>query len=389
MTETFWPAWYPGKLLSADDLLGLEDYLLARSNVTQRATGVESMGTDSVRPAVREGRLRLSVGDLRGITPRGQPVVLDGDAVLCDAGGERDARLFDISVCVNARGSSHGDGPRKLTPSVNAVAGEDEPFAGGFEELYLGRYSWDAEAGRVALVSRPAVTHLGALKGTEGWEQWTAPVRDRLSGLVARLEGGAKEATPRQSAALGLTYRVGFGWPHMPIDRLSFNLQAIRWLLVDTDPAVAGCDALLFPPESCDSEGLPMWLASHVDQARSDFPGHDLRPDRDVAVEFEPGNKVVYTFLQGLRPGRLELHMRRQGSGGDARARELWWKLDDEGGQPIDRRRHEEPQPSEGEALVYSVRFSQIPQAGYKLTVSGVSREAFDRTRLFFVQSQA
>ena len=398
MMETLWPAWHPGDILRAEDLLGLEDYLLTRSGIAQKIAGVESLDADSIRLAAEDGRLHFSVGGVRGVTPHGQPVVLtEGSGLRYKLGGADGARFFDLSVRVNVRGNAQGDRPRKLTLSVGPLGEEDAPYGGGPEELYLGRYSWDDAAGRVGLVARPAVTHLGAIGGTEGWEQWTAPIRDRLSGLIARLEGSGKEATHRQLSALALAYRVGFGWPHMPIGRLSFNLQAIKWLLVDTDPVVTGCDAVLPLPDSHNSEALPMWLASHVDQDSSTFPGHELRPDRDVKVSFEQaGQKVVYTFLQGLRQGRLELHLRPQEPGARPHARPLWWKLDDGGSRAddsdihtIDSRRDVQPQPSPDGTLIYSVRFSQAPQTGYRLTVSGLSREAFDRTRLFFIQSQA
>jgi hypothetical protein len=280
--------------------------------------------------------------------------------------------------------------PPKLSLLVIHGPARDEPFTGSDQELYLGRYEWDAGAQRVRLLIRPAVTHLRALKDTEGWEQWTAPVRDKLSGLISYLEESLEVSRPRRAASLLFAYQIGFGWPHLTVAGLSFSLQMLNWLLTDSAHLVPDCDMLRPLAANPSAEELPTHLATYIDREASDFPGQELRPDKEVLVEFKrAGSRVIYTFLQDLRQGRLELHLREQGAAVGNRSTQIRWSLTNGGANAIDRNRDEDPESPYAGLRIYPMYFSQIPQAGYQLTVSGISQEMFERTRLFFIQTKS
>lgn len=388
MSSRSWPAWHPENILRASDLLGLEDYLLARSSLAEGLEGVTNLGRDSVTGEDDGGSLVLSVVRLRGLTPKGQPVILDDDLSLrYMVGDAAEDWLLDVSVMVNLAADSSFEKPDKLSLWVTPAADPAEPFASSRQELYLGRYVWDAAAERLDILTRPTVTHLRALKETEGWEQWTAPLRDKLAGLICYLEDDETNTSERKAAALQLAYQIGFGWPHLPVPRLAYNLQLLRWLLVNSAPLVADSDTLEALPASPSGEDLPSLLAVYIQLDDIGLHGQELRPGKEVEVTFEPrGERVVYTLLQGLSHGRFELHLRENDSGDSDRPPVLRWLFTSDDGVPIVKTKDEDPEPGEG-GVLYFMHPPRIPQTGYQLIVSGISPETFARTRLFFVEA--
>src|SRR5262245_20857991 len=79
-----WPSWHPNEELKADQLLGLEDFLLARAVLAdEEAHGVDLFDWRSdLQIAWFEDGLQTSVKRLRGVTPAGEPVCVTTDEQL-------------------------------------------------------------------------------------------------------------------------------------------------------------------------------------------------------------------------------------------------------------------------------------------------------------------
>src|SRR5687767_9082691 len=102
-----WPNWQPGQELRADHLIGLEHYLLTRSAFIDAALpGLERFDQDaSISVSAAGSALEVSMGALRGLTPGGQPVVLEAEERLT-AGLTREddpSVGFDAAIEVNPR----------------------------------------------------------------------------------------------------------------------------------------------------------------------------------------------------------------------------------------------------------------------------------------------
>ncbi|MBK7674246.1 MAG: hypothetical protein IPJ27_05470 [Candidatus Accumulibacter sp.] len=151
-----WPSWHPRQELKADQLLGLEDYLLARAKlIDEEAYGVDHFnwraGLAIEKSEGEEGLYRVSVsGLLRGVTPAGDLVEVRGETQLSGLTPTLNLQRrddLDLWIEVNPRRVAEEDGPPKFVLHAEWQAAENRE--GGSESLtlqkgghwlYLGRY---------------------------------------------------------------------------------------------------------------------------------------------------------------------------------------------------------------------------------------------------------
>jgi hypothetical protein len=335
-----WPAWHPQHELGANDLLGLEQYLLARGNLAEEdACGVSMLSwPHSLQMTWAADHLAITAGRLKGVTPAGDPVVVEA-ALSTRLGGFDNQTVealrqaeIDIWVDVNARATtaddgveatSHGDAPlkpdgtperplpEKLQLSAAFATGKarirplrrKDPAEARPHSLYLGRYRC---ADQLELVDPPFVRCLGALEPrntSEAWKTWIEPFRERLDTLAAQVLGASGESLMAQELL-----RVGFEWPALPIPALARRLAFIKWL-DDRRGGLPAPDfaAALRPLDCSDLTGadLPRALADLLPVAVRTSP----RPAREPAQPSPtPSSDSVGRLIGALAAHRINYH---------------------------------------------------------------------------------
>jgi hypothetical protein len=131
---TRWPHWYPGKPLTAQDLLGLENYLLARTAVVDCGYGIVDFDFYSIGIKPGDGtHSGISVSSLKGITPGGLPVIVgEGDDSLeatTDLRIDAGARL-NLSITVDAGSAARAvpPGAERTRLSLQCRPATDSPL---------------------------------------------------------------------------------------------------------------------------------------------------------------------------------------------------------------------------------------------------------------------
>jgi hypothetical protein len=282
MIQTKWPSWHPETELTANHLCGLEDYLLSRTQILDEgAFGIERISDwrQSIQAEWTGTTVTISVGNLRGVTPGGQPVWLRDDEppLTQKIGDEQDPRIFtpgqatDVWIIVN----STAERSDKLTLDVVAAVSGAVPEWKALDSLYLGRYELPYPGGqKLQLVRHPIARRLCAFGPLvdPGWKEWVKPLRERLNSLLAEntAPGDRSAASSALSAEL---LRLSYEWPFLPIPTLARRLRMIGWLLAyeDNRGSVADIAAAVdpIPSEGLTGEDLPRVLAHLLPQGQN------------------------------------------------------------------------------------------------------------------------
>jgi len=307
-----WPAWHPLTEVKADHLLGLEDYLLARTALAdEHAHGVDLFNwASSVVFESASPLLTVRISRLRGATPVGEPIYLRSDEPLAatlelkpeprrpgqaTAPPAREA-ILDLWVEVNRRageaGASKDSLPAKFVLVVEQVmVGPHEPLmpaaVSNEHRLYLGRYRWDA-ANAAELIHRPLVRRLGALEPhDDAWREWVRPLHASIEALLAQALRSASSGSPASAVLVNALSRLAFEWPAMVIPRLARGLRYVAWLCArqsNSRASEVGASEDLrsldeFPLDKLSGEALPQELArllpdaAPVETLATDLPG--------------------------------------------------------------------------------------------------------------------
>ncbi|MFN7916977.1 MAG: hypothetical protein U0Q55_16660 [Vicinamibacterales bacterium] len=300
-----WPEWHPQKELRAQDLLGLEDFLLARcASADDGAFGVESLNLKtSFTTEPMNASCRLAVCRLKGVTPAGEPVWLRTEEMLdivvaLPVDPRRPAAdrvtILDLWVDVNPR--REGDGDKTDMPPKLRLRGVTREDAAApqppsldpdqVHSLYLGRYVLSSQGG-LDLALRPPVRHLGAIEPHNAkWTEWVQPLRTRLNDLLLQAEAAVDAGGATSSVLHAALSRLLFEWPALTIPRLARELRYVKWLeqrlsQPGSEAAADARSALKQPP-------------------LTDAPGHDLPvrlaallPERLSAPRVSGGTELV------------------------------------------------------------------------------------------------
>jgi hypothetical protein len=311
--------------LTAENFLGLEDYLLARSALLDDGgSGVEffDVSTGLLEPVRRANGVEVGVrGALRGITPGGHPVRLSPEEVLTAVlPGPAGATVwFEAAIEVNPPPAEPGPEAKLRLVLYPMAEAKTLPRAVVWNQLALGCYSWSG--GRPLLVRYPPVRRLDAVRPLDkDWQSWVKELADRLMTLVkgARKQAPSQDALP--AAMTAEAARLAFEWPALPVGKLAGRLRFLGWLRQGSEKwqpfgGVGASDGI--PPEVA-GHGLPGWLAQLYDQHlnRSPFDSGRLNvafswPEKEpdcLAIEF-PADE----FPNGAPAHPVELRLPPQG----------------------------------------------------------------------------
>jgi hypothetical protein len=323
MMKDVWPSWHPGRILRAEELRGLEDYLLWRSRFIEDVHGVDDFNIENLSLLTQDGVEKVSVkGALKGITPKGQPVVLTVQEKL-EANipaASAQTLMLDIYVRVNDADDATSKSefpPPKLTLRIDEISDNRFELAPDPDpdRLFLGRYSWiGPKISRVPqLIKRPPVTRLAAIEPLDrNWQQWTKPLRQGLQAVIRDVKGRDRQTLllVQMAAACEVT-ELAFSWPYLPLPQLAFRLLQLRWLRSrDNDEIpeeVTPFRPPVFSTTFCDN--LPEELANLIQSGGGVSPlTNRLRPGSDVNV-ITVGNQLIFEFKLNLDPDSLELHV--------------------------------------------------------------------------------
>ena len=229
----YWPNWRPESELRAIDLAGLEDYLLARSDLAEgNLHGLESFDySQHLRLERQPGAVVLRVIQVSGVTPSGQPVIVGADdECSTQFAGLVPEPVFDVFIRVSA--VTRDASATKLwllaesipDAAVPAVCPGDRP-----DELFLGRYAFDA-SGAPTIIHFPMVRRFSALQPEdERWLEWTRPIRASLDASAPTASSVAELDAPELVKLLEVT-RLQHTWTTLPITLLRRKLQLVAAL---------------------------------------------------------------------------------------------------------------------------------------------------------------
>ncbi len=310
-----WPNWQPGMELGAEHLVGLESFLLCRSEIAEGGCrGVEDfdLGSSILVRRVDAMTLEFEVSHLRGVTPGSQPVMLRGEDRLAKKVSlpEEGEGCFDLGIELNVPGS-----PEKMMLRVVARGAETDseaPLPDGL--LDLGGFRLDAD-GLLELVRRPPLRRLDALKPLDHrWREWVEPLRAAIESLAAKLEE-ERLTLPMIGLAVELN-RLSFQWPSLAIGELFRRLHLVNWLRLPPKDrghvAEALPDVRSFLEMGLPSDDLPLSLMGilevELESSVTTAGPQRLKLDSDLECQWKRHYWAV-KFLRKLSSGTLELEL--------------------------------------------------------------------------------
>ncbi len=334
MADHSWPRWLPGQELKASDLLGLEDYLLARSRILDEgAHGIESFDWENgMRVTEQNGARFLEIGKVSGVTPAGEPIVCEPSQLRALL---QNVPEHDIWISVSAgegtgeereahtdRGEKPSSTPSKMSLVLVAAPTRDvSPFEHP-HRLYLGRYAFPQSQGSdpcaKLIKAEPFVRRLGGLEPWDkDWQGWVKPLRVGIEnlGLEAFKKGLA------DTALGGELLRLQFEWPALPIPALLRRLRFIQWLAnspPDAFPASEHAKALIGDDvveqlKALTGRKLPEYLAALLPRPE-DLPQRVRQPPRGEAPPASAPpppsglTDALKLLLQALSVGGIDRH---------------------------------------------------------------------------------
>ncbi len=261
-----WPAWHPGLELRAAHLLGLEDYVLARTSLDAFSHGVEALDVrHDLHRIPAAGGLHLRLIAARGVTPSGRPVVVSRDTALETLLGESPSTTYVVDLWVEVNAIDARD--RKLTLRAASALAQGPAFdvLSHPDALYLGRFRLH-QHDAPELVARPYVRTLAAIRPQDAaWHEWVKPVPAVIRAIHAYADRRARTSAslvPLHVEASALMYR----WPTTPVHELATRLAYLHWLKRQAastsgylEPAF---HAQPFPPATATGDQIPRLLAS-------------------------------------------------------------------------------------------------------------------------------
>lgn len=213
--------------LKAKELYGWEDFLFARCRFLGTDAGLETMNAHNSVKVVGD---RLLVSDLSGLTAAGQPVRLTNK----DSGLEipiASHNIVDLFIALIDPETEADNRASRLSLVMEDVLNVDvksPEWDTHRHDLYLGR--WRVQ-GKLLMVKRPLVRRLDALRGFDGWEEWTAPLWKALRNLLNKEARFADKSSTMASVRCFFVADLGLRWWRLPISELVVRLQNIQRFL--------------------------------------------------------------------------------------------------------------------------------------------------------------
>jgi hypothetical protein len=235
-----WPAWHANNELKDEHLLGLEDYVLSRTHILdEQAFGIDYIEDweKSIQFAWEEKEGVISVGNVRGVTPGGQPVWLgqneqDRLPPRRMVGTTDHSLQGGVEIAIWIDVNSRGGNSDKLTIDSGFVQPGDFFESGTLGSLFLGHYRLPHPGGDTGLevIRRPLCRRLCAFGpvSSQGWKSWVADLQRKLEQLLTALSDSTFGG---YAAARSELLRLNYEWPVLPIPALARRLRMIAWLL--------------------------------------------------------------------------------------------------------------------------------------------------------------
>jgi len=320
-----------------DDLFGLEDYVLSTNMFAdiEPRRGLAYAVRGAIQCKLELGHLEICVGQLRGLTAAGQPVLsTDQNPLKTSIEIRKGSEVaFNLSISVNGPFETNNNGSQiaiqndgsKL--SLIALPSENKDHAENAGSLFLGEYVWKDQM--LVMKRRPVVMRLVALKTLDvEWKEWTQPLKKALIELFEDLNRNVANNSATHAAS-ALLHKLAFAWPYLSVPKLAFELQIlnwIRWL------SVSGSSFALFEhemvyealPELQYGDELPQILADmiHPDnipmadsfllrEGENEDYVRDAKPDVHLVQAAEDirkgSNDLVICFLKPKKCGVLAI----------------------------------------------------------------------------------
>lgn len=306
-TSETWPGWYPGKPLKAQDLLGLEDFLLARSRLSLDYTGVFSFDYRTGLTSSCEGDWLITVQNVSGFTEAGQPVEISHSGLQFRVPLDYDPSIdLDLSVVVNPKPLREVKLALLATKAEGSIA---ESLSD--DTLDLGRYRWLSHD-RPLLVRRPWVVTLLSIRPFDNeLRSWLLPWKNELKILMSELEVNlaSTEHAAYRRAALVRAAELSVSWPYLPIPQLVTEVQILRELRSapresNEEETIQGIIVRL---KKEGGDALPQALSSLLRSETSFLPAlGDELSSYDLEAHFE-GNDWICTLRRPFPSGILTL----------------------------------------------------------------------------------
>jgi len=315
-----WPTWYPGKPLTAQDLIGLEEYLLSRSSIHHHGYGVVDFDYYSISvKQTTAASFSVVVSELRGITPSGQPVIVSAgvNSIECVTDiSLADGVHVDLAVRVNpdfSRELPTGTDHRKLSLQCRRRAKPDRPAEES--QLDLGGYVWNAKLGSPELWRRPEVYSLTALKPLDvAWRQWVTPLQSAIHDVSEELSKTSLSPLTmpgNRLAALTEISRLSVSFEYLPIEELAFRIKLLKALVASESRNEGSILDLSVKSSETRGDDLPASLGRLLRSAELDqiTIGLRLREHEDFVLT-QSADGAVFQFKRDLSPGIIELRLR-------------------------------------------------------------------------------
>ncbi|WEK34629.1 MAG: hypothetical protein P0Y53_19250 [Candidatus Pseudobacter hemicellulosilyticus] len=237
------PVFYKGKNLQAQDLVDMEEYLLAVNSMKDAGYGVIRLFCGDHQPRISRGKTGLAcyfiIDEVIGITPSGRPVQFKAAAstqslnLPVSFAHENDKVVADIFVD-DLHFSAEKENDRELPGkaavmplqkyqlSMDLIAEETTPInyrKNNGNSLYLGRYVlWFNRMPE--MIQPPLPYFLAAVRfPSSWWNEWTRDIRDALKKILDKHK--------ENPAIVAFILNIAYNFHRWPVGRL---MQACNML---------------------------------------------------------------------------------------------------------------------------------------------------------------
>ena len=305
MTHSLWQSWRNGDLLTADGLLGLQNYVLRNWRLTDNSTGIIEFDFDTVKCDIRENSTHeICCGKVCGITPGGYPVV--ADQLKCTVPQvPASSYLFHLTVSVDEpdnNPNNHADSIAKFQLHASAMSDIQRSLKDE-KVLNLGVYRWSS-GNKIEFIKeeRPSFRFLAAFPTSDEWHDWTAPIQKALDYLTRELI--RKQSTSLWDfTLLSLLIRLQQDWMDAPIRDLArecLRIERIRLRKPTAPIRINDLDRLLDRPPS----QIPVALANCLLAQREDW---HKAPEQDLTTTGPNHQGLSIAFKVSLKLEGLQI----------------------------------------------------------------------------------
>jgi len=344
-----WPTWQPGGELRAEDLLGLEDYLLSRHLFNGNDWGVDKIAQDSVVITVEENTATVTVNAVRGLTRGGQPVIVESSIPQTFDIKLASNNTLDVDVALQINEPTvesksempiengrvrHLDSKITLHVESDCNAEQRQSLQVRKNGLYLGSYRW--KSGETWLRKKPRVRSLVALEDFPDWREWTQPLVCELGKLVVQHSRPHTEVAA-QMASQQLLLAL-HRWKHLTVSEWTHLANILHWAETFQPhgwESQAFKDTDRINTHDWQGEDLPKNIIAliHGLLEQGSALGPELLEGKDYDYKKIRGKNVIFKLANSLQGSYLRLGLSTLNGVGEGRLPQLT-QPDNEGFTP-------------------------------------------------------